>query len=123
MAWYYTNMNTARYQTQLEEEKAKLEVQLARIGRRNPAVPNDWEPAPMEEGAESDPIDQADAIMHRENDVAVFDALEARYDAIVAALARIDAHTYGRCEVCNEPISEARLAASPSATTCATHVH
>lgn len=97
-------------------------MQLAHVGRRNPGVPNDWEPAPMEEGAESDPIDQADAIMHRENDVAVFDALEARYDAIIAALARIDAGTYGHCEVCGAPIADARLAASPSATTCAQHL-
>jgi RNA polymerase-binding transcription factor DksA len=34
------------------------------------------------------------------------------------ALARIDAGTYGRCGVCNEPIPFPRLEAIPEATTC-----
>ncbi|WP_345750776.1 TraR/DksA family transcriptional regulator [Microbacterium rhizophilus] len=37
---------------------------------------------------------------------------------IDAALARIDAGTYGVCEVCGEPIPEGRLLARPTATRC-----
>ena len=37
---------------------------------------------------------------------------------IDAALARVDAGTYGRCQVCGRPISEERLAARPAAETC-----
>ena len=40
---------------------------------------------------------------------------------IDAALARIDAGTYGRCEVCGERIPEGRLAARPTARTCVAH--
>jgi DnaK suppressor protein len=37
------------------------------------------------------------------------------------ALAKFDNGTYGRCEVCGEPISEARLEAMPAARTCIAH--
>jgi len=37
-----------------------------------------------------------------------------------AALARLDAGTYGRCEVCGRPIAAARLAVRPAARTCVT---
>jgi RNA polymerase-binding transcription factor DksA len=34
------------------------------------------------------------------------------------ALARLEDGTYGRCEVCGEPVSEERLAALPAAARC-----
>lgn len=39
-------------------------------------------------------------------------------EAIRAALARIDAGTYGICEACGETISTARLTAMPTALRC-----
>ena len=39
-------------------------------------------------------------------------------EAIQAALARIDARTYGICETCGETISAARLTAMPTARRC-----
>ena len=39
-------------------------------------------------------------------------------EAIQAALARIDAGTYGICETCGETISAARLTARPTARRC-----
>jgi RNA polymerase-binding transcription factor DksA len=37
---------------------------------------------------------------------------------VVAALARLDGGTWGRCEICAHPIAEARLRALPEATRC-----
>jgi DnaK suppressor protein len=37
---------------------------------------------------------------------------------IDAAVQRLDAGTYGRCQGCGEPIGQARLAARPVARTC-----
>ena len=38
-----------------------------------------------------------------------------------AALARVEAGTYGICEVCGEPIPDGRLEARPTARTCVEH--
>ena len=40
---------------------------------------------------------------------------------IDAALDRVDAGTYGTCELCGRPISPARLEARPTARTCVSH--
>jgi DnaK suppressor protein len=42
----------------------------------------------------------------------------ARLADLDAALARLDAGTYGRCETCGEPIAAGRLTARPAARTC-----
>jgi DnaK suppressor protein len=115
-------MKTEHFKKKLEEEKAQLEGQLASVGRRNPSVPNDWEQTPSEDGNEADLIDQADVITTRQNDAAVLDALEARYDTVITALKRIEEGTFGSCEVCGAEIAPERLEANPSATTCALHM-
>lgn len=91
---------------------------MSDLGRRNSAVPGDWEPVPSETGTESDIIDQADVATNRDTTSAIFADLEARYDTVLAALARIEKGAYGLCEVCGSAVEEARLAADPTATTC-----
>jgi RNA polymerase-binding transcription factor DksA len=115
-------MKTAHFAKKLEEEKLRLEAGMQGVGRKNPAVPGDWENAPTEANTESDPVDRADVITMRDTDAAVLDALEARYDSTIAALHRIENGTYGTCEVCGQPIVEARLEANPAATTCTAHM-
>ncbi len=44
--------------------------------------------------------------------------LAGRLAAVEAAVARMDAGIYGRCESCGGPIGEARLEAMPDATLC-----
>jgi len=41
--------------------------------------------------------------------------------AIEAAHARLDAGTWGTCEVCGEPIADGRLEVRPTATRCIRH--
>ena len=115
-------MRTEQFKKKLEAEKAKLESEMGTVGRRNPAVPNDWEPMPTETGTESDLADQADVMMNRESNSAILADLEARYDTILSALERITKRTYGKCEVCGKEIGEARLTADPAATTCVEHL-
>ncbi|MGU3409372.1 TraR/DksA family transcriptional regulator [Microbacterium sp. M1A1_1b] len=52
---------------------------------------------------------------------AVRDDARHRIEQVDAALARLDAGTYGTCAVGGEPIPEARLAAVPWAATCVAH--
>lgn len=115
-------MKTEHFRKKLEADKAKLEIEMGSVGRRNPRVPNDWEPIPSETGIEADLADQADVVMSRESNAAILADLEARYDTILTALSRIEKKTYGKCEVCGETIEEARLEADPTATTCITHL-
>ena len=49
---------------------------------------------------------------------ALIQQAERRIAEIEAARARVDAGTYGRCEVCGEPIADDRLEARPVARTC-----
>jgi RNA polymerase-binding transcription factor DksA len=48
-------------------------------------------------------------------------SLRESLDEVEAALAKVDAGTYGLCEVCGEPIASARLEAMPAARYCITH--
>ena len=50
-------------------------------------------------------------------------SLRRHLDDVDAALARLDAGTYGRCTVCGMPIPDARLAARPQAQTCVGCAH
>lgn len=115
-------MRTEHFRKKLEEEKVRLEAEMGSVGRKNPAVPGDWEAVPSEIGTEADLADQADVVMNIENNSAILADLEARYDTILSALARIAEGTYGKCEVCGEKIEEARLEADPTATTCTKHL-
>lgn len=106
----------------LEAEKDRLETEMGSVGRKNPAVPNDWESAPTEIGIEADLADQADVVISREGNAAILSDLEARYDSVLEAIVRIDKGIFGKCEVCKKKIEDARLVANPTATTCMKHL-
>jgi RNA polymerase-binding transcription factor DksA len=114
-------MNTAHFQKRLEEEKARLESEMGSVGRKNPAVPGDWEAVPSETGQEPDEADQADVFVSADTNAAILADLEARYDTVLEALKRIEAGAYGVCEECGKGIEEDRLGADPAATTCKDH--
>ena len=68
-------------------------------------------------GDEADRIVQAEA---DELDATARARLAEHARRLEAAIARVDAGTYGRCEACEAPIAPARLRALPDATTCVT---
>jgi DnaK suppressor protein len=47
--------------------------------------------------------------------------LRSQLDDVQRALEKLDAGTYGRCEACEEPIGDERLAAMPAARYCMVH--
>jgi DnaK suppressor protein len=51
-------------------------------------------------------------------DLSILDDLEAELRDVEHALACLEEGTYGTCEVCGEPISEARLEARPATRVC-----
>nr|WP_231121809.1 TraR/DksA C4-type zinc finger protein [Motilibacter peucedani] len=49
---------------------------------------------------------------------ALLEQSRARLLELDAALARVEAGTYGTCEVCGQPVAAGRLEARPTARTC-----
>jgi len=115
-------METAPYKAKLEEEKSRLERELASVGSKNPAVPNDFEPSNETREDAADPLDVAKNAQAFEENEGIERDLEARYDHVLAALDRIEKGSYGKCSVCGEEIEPARLDADPAATTCVAHL-
>lgn len=107
----------------LTEELAKVEAELATVGRKNPDNPADWQPTPpAEDAAATEPDELADKIEDFEQNTAILKQLEIQAAGIKLALERIEKGTYGTCEISGEPIEEDRLEANPSARTCKAHM-
>jgi RNA polymerase-binding transcription factor DksA len=115
-----TDTNT--YAQKLEEEKKSLETQLMDVARPSEEVPGTWEAVQKETENEADPNDQADHLDEYQENRALVDVLNARYQEVTSALERISAGKYGMCEIGGEQIEEDRLAADPAATTCKAHM-
>jgi RNA polymerase-binding protein DksA len=64
------------------------------------------------------PADEGSELFEREKNLTVLNTLQISLRDVDAALARVDAGTYGICENCGRPIGEKRLAAMPSAVYC-----
>jgi len=107
----------------LEKERSHLQEQLDKLGQRDPSQPNNWDVARSNiDVNKADQNEFADKTEELHVDSIVLDELEARYRAVVAALERVEAGTYGTCSVCNERIEEERLAANAAASTCKAHI-
>jgi RNA polymerase-binding transcription factor DksA len=115
--------DTAHRKDRLDAERLKLEDELKTVGRRNPSNPSDWEAVPSVVGQESDPNDAADLITNYEDNTAILKELEARYNDVVGALARMEDGSYGVCRVCGKEIESDRLEADPAAPTCKEHLN
>ena len=64
------------------------------------------------------PSEQASETLERELDLGVLESVESELRELEAALQRVDAGSYGTCEVCKKPIAEGRLEAMPAARYC-----
>lgn len=101
-------MDTQHYQQVLEARRNELDRRLHKIE------------ADLDQPGNPDDDDRA---IERNNDEVLESLGEAgqkELASIEAALARIEAGTFGACAKCGEPISEARLAAVPHAALCCT---
>jgi len=111
------------FKKKLEAEKKLLEEELGKVGRRNPDNLSDWEATPIDRDAsQADENTVADSIEGYEDNVAIVNTLETRYQDLKSALDKLKHGTYGLCQVCGEEIDAERLEANPSARKCREHM-
>jgi RNA polymerase-binding transcription factor DksA len=104
------------FKKKLEVEKARLESELAGIGRRDKASPGGWDATAG--GLEVDAADEnelADKMEEMEDNSSIVTNLETQLNEVTAALDRIEKGTYGTDEATGKPIERERLEANPSA--------
>jgi RNA polymerase-binding transcription factor DksA len=105
-----------------EEARRRLEEERDRVSGLIREVRHELDDEIASESSElahvdQHPADDATDTFEREKDLSILDGLEAELAEIEAAIARIDAGTYGIDEVTGEPIDPDRLAARPEART------
>jgi RNA polymerase-binding transcription factor DksA len=100
---------------QLQEERGRLREALARLGHGtgDPAATTDASLAFDENFADSGQV-----TAERGEVEALSGQLADTLADIEDALAKLDAGTYGECELCGRSIPEARLEAMPAARLC-----
>ncbi len=101
----------AHLRTRLEEERDNLILQLKELG------------VDIESGSVEIPVnegfaDSAAATAEKAETLALIDRLQVTLSDVEEALARMEAGTYGKCEVCGEEIPMRRLEARPHALRC-----
>lgn len=114
-------MSTPEQKSRLETELTRLTEELSSIATRD-EVTDDWVATPdSEELKEIDENNEADAVEGWNERRATVAQLEMMYHNTKNALQKIEAGTFGLCEICNEPIESDRLAVIPNARTCKAH--
>ncbi len=117
-------VNTEQYKERLETMLAELTEELKTLGIHNPEVPEDWQALPADvETSQADPNVGADRVEDWEERRATLAELETRYNNLNRALKKIEAGTFGVCELGGEEIEADRLDANPAARTCKTHIN
>ncbi|MCU1496923.1 MAG: regulatory protein DksA/TraR family [Acidimicrobiales bacterium] len=97
--------------TDLDAERADLQRQLAGLEKDGSAAPE----------FDENFADSAQVAAEQGENLTLAAQFREQLTEVEAAMARLDAGTYGRCETCDEPIGEARLEAMPAARFCIRH--
>ncbi len=117
-------MDTTLYKERLEQMHKELEEELRAIGIHDPKNPKDWIAVPSSMDVREADVDLvADVVEEWDERQGLVATLEKRYNDIERALAKIEAGTYGICEISNEFIEPARLNANPAARTNIAHMN
>ena len=110
--------SAARSASRIETRLSELAALLTQLERQRSGVVE----ASLESNAddEHDPEGATIGFERAQLDATIASTSE-QIARLRSALERIDAGTYGVCEVCGQPIPEARLEVRPDATRCVQH--
>ena len=110
-------IDTDRFRKTLLEERARVRDAIEYLHQETPGSLED-ETEEMLGGSDNHLGDAAAGTLDREIDYTLEGHSEQVLEQIDAALARIEAGTFGTCRNCGKPIAEERLEARPWATLC-----
>ncbi|MBU4315175.1 TraR/DksA C4-type zinc finger protein [Patescibacteria group bacterium] len=103
--------------TKLEKDYAQLTKDLGDFSKSDPkAVRPDFITLFPEYGDDED--ENAGEIAAYSNNLALEDKLEKEFRDVLNAIKRIEKNEYGLCKYCGQEISEDRLRARPTSTSC-----
>jgi DnaK suppressor protein len=105
----------AAIRASLESERDRLEHELGDLERDSAQAQSETS---GENNYRDHMADQGTATFGKELDMTLEDNVRELYDATVAALARMDAGTYGTCVRCGGQIGLERLGVMPAAQLC-----
>jgi RNA polymerase-binding protein DksA len=106
----------AHFRQRLEEMRSSIQDELNRLQEETANINQS-----IDYGVKNHPAEDATELEQRERSMAVRGELERENGRIEHALTRIEAGTYGVCEVGGELIPVERLEARPAATLCIRH--
>jgi DnaK suppressor protein len=108
-------VDAEKFRTRLEDERGRV---VAAIDNLRSEHQGSLQDEAEESNQDNHLAETATATVDREIDYSLEENEMRVLAAIDAALARIDAGTYGRCERCDQEIEEERLEALPWTTLC-----
>jgi DnaK suppressor protein len=106
-----TSTDTAQLRADLEAERAELQRRLSELTIDGTS----------EQEFDENFADSAQVAAEQGENMSLSASLQDQLDDVEGALVRIDAGTYGLCEVCSEPVPAARLEAMPATPFCIAH--
>lgn len=111
----------------LIEDKKRLETELSTIAHHKGETTGaeSWEAIATikDESIDADPNEVADKIEEFETNQAIAGSLKEELNEVIQALEKIEAGSYGICEIGGEKIEQDRLKANPAARTCKAHMN
>jgi len=103
-------------QARLQQERAELATQLSTI--EEDAFSSTQSELSGDVGSDDESADAGSATFEREKDLSIEQNVRDLLDKIDRALKRIDAGTFGICDICGKPIEKVRIKALPYVDLC-----
>ncbi len=101
----------SKLRSDLDSERADLERQLTELEKDGSAAPD----------FDENFADSGQVAAEQGENLTLAANFRDQLAQVQAAMARLDAGTYGSCETCSKPIGEDRLEAMPAARFCIDH--
>lgn len=113
-------MDLTRHRTQLINERDRLLAALSVFEAEQGITVDGRRTVDVDDASPQDPAEIGEQFSGRNEVLNELHFLDAELAEVAAALVRLNAGTYGYCEVCGKPIDPERLEARPTARRCTT---